>query len=178
MSKRKSKTSNIIQFPPEASLAYYERQIEQENDFMFPLSFLYDRLYLAQWFENPQNKAAGFRAMTKWMEWPPSVANEVLDSLEKVGYAGFPKCIPIPEELLEDWRAIVKGVLEMPLRQRAILEVLVDRPHAGETERTITHDMITAKYNELKSAVTDVPEARAGHGHVRFSLWFFPPARR
>jgi hypothetical protein len=150
MPKHQDKKSNIIQFPPEAGLAYYERQIDEKKNFRLPISLFYPRLYLAQWFESPQDKAAGFRALTEAMEWPPSVANQVLDLLEEAGYAGFPHWIPIPEKLLEDWRAIVKDVLKTPLRQRAIVEVLIERAHEGNTEQPITSDMITAKYKQIK----------------------------
>ena len=142
---RRSNDSNIIQFPPKESLAYYERQIAQ-GDLRVPRSFVEEIVWTAQWLDDPQNRSVGFLVLTEAMDWPPHVANKVLDSLEAIGYAGFPEQVPIPEEFLEIWQAMVKNVLRMPLRLRARLEVWV----AHESETKITEDMVTEKYKELK----------------------------
>jgi hypothetical protein len=89
MSKRNDNESNIIQFPPEASIDYYERQIDQGN-YRLPVEFFESRIYLSQWLDNPQDRAAGFRALTKAIRLPTHLANEFLDLLGEAGYAGFP----------------------------------------------------------------------------------------
>jgi hypothetical protein len=70
--------------------------------------------------------------------------------LEKVEYLGFPERVPLPEQANEEWQAIVKTVLEVPLRWRALFEAAVDAADKGETERGITNDMINAKYKDIK----------------------------
>jgi hypothetical protein len=149
MSKRDDNKSNIIQFPPDASIDYYERLIDQGN-LRVPWSFIEEFVWIGQWLDNPKDRSAGFRALTKAMKWSPNMANHLLDSLEETGYAGFPRWIPIPEKALEAWQAAVKNVLKTPLSERAYFEVFVDRAHQSKTSgMNITKNMITAKYKEI-----------------------------
>jgi hypothetical protein len=125
MSDHNQAKSNIVPFPVDNSLAYYMREFEEGRSFQLPVVIFLRQLWIARWFDDPRDRAAGIRVLTKVLRLDSNSARVLLDVLESNDYEGFPQDIPLPPAALKYWREIAKSVLEMPVKERTNMEAFV-----------------------------------------------------